>query len=477
MINVCLGNAEHNPSTRFILKFLDESLEYAKVNILDITMKTLRAVLFPNTSKIQTIGISGILILAISMWISTAGAHFGLFLIFVATLTQFSTPEYRKLLRDPVTIGLAVIIAYVLIWDLALSVLGPDLGKYDATRKWLYILIPWCSYWFYKYPRLVMPILILAATSKLIETIVIVPQYWDTFVNAWSGGHVFKAKGYGFYFSCVLLGLMIYLPRFYHWLRQFRLFPLGMTIYFMLILWFLQCLAGAQSRTSWLFFFLALILVAIVSLRRYYRQQKIILPNIAQITVAVLLATLILVTLQYQQIKSNFLRDDAANVVKIVRGDPNLTYSSATHRYLLYRLATELWLQSPFLGQGPIDSSYYVDHHKDKRLHVDGHFHSSYLEILVSFGLVGLLMFAGLSYVLLKRFYQNYRKGMIAPDLALFIASVFLLAGLWNLFNSRFIHVDWRFFWILLIGITHAASISASMPAEKYQGEHDPDYR
>ncbi|MCX8018579.1 MAG: hypothetical protein N2690_11875, partial [Rhodocyclaceae bacterium] len=80
------------------------------------------------------------------------------------------------------------------------------------------------------------------------------------------------------------------------------------------------------------------------------------------------------------------------------------------------------------------------------------HLHNTYAEVLVQFGLAGLVLLAALIGALIQMALSARARGRLPPDLGRFYLAALICTLIWCLFNYRAVHVDWLFLWILLAG-------------------------
>lgn len=121
------------------------------------------------------------------------------------------------------------------------------------------------------------------------------------------------------------------------------------------------------------------------------------------------------------------------------------------------RVGVEAWLQHPFFGWGANATGGILESgdpeglrfHDSKGLE---HLHNTYLEILVQFGAVGLLLVAALLLVFAHRLRRSYQAGHISSRYCGFFLGILVLILIWSLFDYRLPHRDWRVFWMIIAG-------------------------
>jgi O-antigen ligase len=114
--------------------------------------------------------------------------------------------------------------------------------------------------------------------------------------------------------------------------------------------------------------------------------------------------------------------------------------------------------EKPVFGWGPGTTSYLVEQSgMPEKLRTFGgvwlqHLHNTYIEVLVQFGLIGLLWVLVILLLLGRVVHNAERAGKMPRHYVLFFIAAFVFAMIWSIFNYRIVHRDWLFSWILLAG-------------------------
>ena len=411
---------------------------------------------FLDASRSERLGIIGVMLIAFFGWVGVAGGYIGLTLVLLATLMNLQSLKFSRLWCLTSFRCLSLLILYVLAWEVAIRFILPEGTVESATRKWLLLLLPWLVLWFFRFPQLVPWALVLAALGLLSETVTIAIERWDTFTRVWEGGHVFVAKAWGLYLSTVVLGLIVFSPRIFSIKLPNRFATWGVwLLYSLIVVWMFQCLFAAQTRTAWASFFVVLavvlVLFMVTMIKAIGKRQG---SSKVQIAIALFMTIILtsIITVNFDSIKSR-LSLDHHSIEKILSGDENLTYGSATYRYLLSKYGVERWRDSPLFGLGPQSAEKIIKESTNSKLHQFSHFHNGYVEVLVQLGILGLaLLLAALLYMLYELF-RAYFAGLVAGDYVLFISGVFIMIALWSILNYRMLRPDWLFYWLVLLGV------------------------
>ena len=400
----------------------------------------------------EKLGIVGVLFVAFFGRTGVAGGYIGLALVAIASLMMWRHQVFRLLLRSPVTIVSLILVVYVLVWRAAMVLFDSE-GVYRFTGlEWSLLLIPWLTFWFCRFPQLLSWGLGLAGLGLVYESVVGVIDNLDAFKNVLETGRVFAGRAWGLYLSSATLGLMIFMPRVFRWCRKRKAGLWLFTVYVLSTAWMLQCVFASKERVAWASFlvvFLGVLCLAGYDLYRKKKKNKKVLV-VAALSVVLSLSGMFI--LNSEAVSKRF-ENDRENIQKILAGDESYSYTSATYRYLIFKYGVEQWQSSPLFGLGPKDSKSLIQKSTNPELQSMAHFHSSYLEILVQLGLVGLLMFVVLVATLIKSSIKGYRSGYIAGDYFLLGMSVLVMTLIYMLMGSRLTHPDWLFHWIFVVGM------------------------
>lgn len=121
------------------------------------------------------------------------------------------------------------------------------------------------------------------------------------------------------------------------------------------------------------------------------------------------------------------------------------------------RFGVETWLERPWFGWGAGASGHLLESADPDGLRFDDgaqleHLHNTYLEILIQFGAIGLLLVAALPLALARGLRSSRRNGQIAPRYCGFFLGILVLVLIWSLFEYRLPNRDWRVFWMIVAG-------------------------
>ena len=195
-----------------------------------------------------------------------------------------------------------------------------------------------------------------------------------------------------------------------------------------------------QTRGGWMGMLFALVVIAsagIVTLRKYFHSHR---RYIGAATIATCSAAVLAGYLSLGDIVGQRLQAEQETIALVQQGDTeNIPFNSAGIRIHTWVEALEWIAERPLVGWGGNGRSLIFDYSEnlpDEIKQRFGHLHNSYLDLMVNFGLLGLLLLAGLVYWLLSRCLRYYQAGLISGSNLVFSLSFTVFFGVINLFES-----------------------------------------
>lgn len=197
---------------------------------------------------------------------------------------------------------------------------------------------------------------------------------------------------------------------------------------------------ASQTRGVWAGFTVALLvlMVAAVSvLRKRYRWRR---RMIATGAIATVVGALAVGYLSLGDIVVERLNAEHQTLQLVQQGNlEGVPYTSAGIRLHTWNEALHWFAQRPLVGWGGNGRSLIFDHSsnlpEDIKQHF-GHLHNSYLDLLVNFGVLGLLLLAALAYWMLSRCLRYYRAGLLPGSSLVFCLALAVFFAVINLFES-----------------------------------------
>jgi O-antigen ligase len=398
------------------------------------------------TMAFTAVGLAGLYLFALFVWLSTTGAYIGLGLMLLAALGERSIRA--EALRDPL-LRIALVMATYLLLHATFAVWTDAASLHDVSKtSWMWLkpllILIVVAWWLQGNERRIGVALALACLGLAlrillrIETIGLTP-----FLNGARFGFGLQITLFGLFASTGLLGLLVLSPRV---LKLPRTRP---GLIFAALGWCAavivvgQGLIVSQTRNAWL----ALLLICPLMLAIILIRGRGIAPSRWKQIGSIGLLTLTLgvtVTYNWKTIENRLFAEPIAWQALF---DGDLDHMPATGsigaRFKLWELAVEKWRDRPVFGWGPSASANLIRHSNEQELSHLVHFHSTYLEILVGLGLVGAGLFLAVGTLLGKILYHAWRSNMMPLDYALFALGA---SGL-LLISAASDHLVWTAAW------------------------------
>ena len=404
---------------------------------------------------------------AFSAWSMTGLAHIALFLLLILFLCEIPG-AWGQLHRDPAFLLTLGAVAGITLLALRAAILFPQIvtDQWHAIWVWsapfLFVVIAW---WLHMDLRQI-PRVMLAAMVGIVFG-VLRKSDWslaDKILGGLRYHFGYAALGLAFIASIVLVGLYLFRPRITGFQIKGKHRPiLGWALWIASVLFFLGILIVTQARGSILSLAIVMTGYAVYRVvdslrRRRFSTRKAYFAVFSSMLFIVAATSVFWIRWPTEREEWEFLsRPTKLN---------ELSYnSSLTIRINLYRLGFQLFSASPIMGWGPGTSStkYLVParvlpfSENDLQNAPDwSHLHSVFMEILVRFGLLGAAFGVLLLAVLFRAYRSLWSKTGPEPDLRYFLVLGGIMMLLYCINDFRLVHVDFRFFSILFLGILYS---------------------
>lgn len=404
--------------------------------------------------KAKFLGLFGLTIFALFSLLGTAIAYFGLAFMLIAALWEYRTVG-RALWGDPVITSLLILATYVLLLGVVLAQLFPPWAEkeYHSLWPWLCMLcFPLVAWWSRGDDRRVLFILSVALLGLFLASLRLTD--WNNFLQFHHGRADFGMTflDAALYIGSALLGWLVFVLRIvgkgFRWARVLA--------WSVVVILLVEMLFLTQSRSVLGALAVLLPLLALVAIWRTKHKARL-----RYLTIAVL-GIVVIAVLGYvnrgaitrrltatQMTMQSTLQDVAA------QDWYQIPHTSLGSRFYLYRFGLHQWLRRPVFGWGPgmnvaqMMQNAPVKHHQTRFSHL----HNGYLEVLVRFGAVGFILVVMLAGLLVRAFFRAWKRGDVPDDVALFLVAASLLAAATNLTDFRLVHLYYRFYTLLLLGI------------------------
>lgn len=427
--------------------------------------------------RLTTVGLA---LFAFGVWLGPAVSNLGLVLLL---LVFAADPRAWRWALASRLLWLCVVAAgFVAARAYLAAVEMPDSAEqqWKEAVRWIQLLLFGLVAWpLWQRPSRVRWAAMLAAAGLVVGTLVALVSPEGT-REAWLegrfGGYMAKPIAFAFYASVVLLGLAVFcgptlmLSAKPMGGRRLALFALLWSVLLLLTWAFL----ASQSRGP------LLAAVAVIPLAMVWRYRIVAwMAGVGRGGVligGVLLALLLAVLVSPQMDR---VQGEAGAIFAIVeQGLDSTPLNSATLRLHMWEYGLRKWAERPLLGWGPGSVEPLLAASGQHALNYLGqpwdHLHNAYVQVLLTLGAVGALLFLGIVAGLLRSLWQRYRAGEVGREETIFLVCNFLLIAIYSITDFRHLNPDWRMYWLLLAGMTFALGRGASEPARAYSAADAP---
>ncbi len=153
---------------------------------------------------------------------------------------------------------------------------------------------------------------------------------------------------------------------------------------------------------------------------------------------------------------SNRLLAEQDTLKLVVQGKiDNLPESSIGLRISLWECGLENWIERPLFGHGAGTNKQIIQQCPQPNLKGTAlkDFHNTYIEILSAFGVSGLILWLLFYIRCFNSLNQCHQKQTISLSWLNFLYASLTTVIIWNFFDFRMVHTDYRFFWLTLTAI------------------------
>ena len=407
------------------------------------------------------IGVGALYVFAASAWVSTALANIALSVCLLAFLAQIPS-EWPRLRREPMCILVAVAGVYLLgntLWamyqqpHLASKQPGAALSWFSL---WLFMVIAW---WCAGDKHRIRAVLSLALASFIVSLLLAFdwPQWHAILIEGYRSGIGFTAAAAGLYAATALLGWLLLATPWNLDLKSRVTLSLAFTAWIAVIVLLIQVIIISQSRTTWLALILVGIPLAVLAAKATRKKITLRRSVVAGITVLGLLG---IVYSNSEVIRSRLSLAHTPLEQMLELDWSHIPYSSVGVRLHLDQYGLEKLIERPLLGWGPgTVVTQFAAAAGFPQLVKQPDLHNSFLLMLVRLGLIGgLIYLAGAAY-LSRRVWRAYRNNRMSQRMFLFLLGAAGITILASLMNFRWIHIDFRFFWLILAGVAFSYAL------------------
>jgi O-antigen ligase len=423
-------------------------------------------------------GVAAALAFAFFAWLSTAGANIA-FILLLATLA-LDRDAYKTLRTDLVFIMTVIFGTYIIfktLWPHPESAEIRNM-RWDDAGRWLKLLAFVAMAWqLRKKPELIKYVMVLGLLGLLLGTLIEANliELVQAKIPTRTG---FKLSiGFsGFINSIAIFGLLIFAPRIFYWPQTTQYKIIIGILWSISVFITLYSVITSQSRQSWLVdTVIAIPILALFYAKKSLKNKTFLIRSFAPIAIALALIgglaisnfSLITSRLQAEQTTIDAIRKvDGSTIPK----------TSLGYRFNVLVFGLRKWAERPMMGWGTGSTKFLIKNsgHEELKLdeHWEGtdwlvHFHNTYLELLVRFGVVGALLCTIISFLLIKSLVGAYLRNSLSFDYFIFFAGSFAILAFSALFGIRALHIEGRAFLILLFGIIYSLDNQSHLDGSK----------
>ncbi len=216
-----------------------------------------------------------------------------------------------------------------------------------------------------------------------------------------------------------------------------------------ILFWFIMSSVSAmgivfsQSRSAWL---ASALIIPLFFFYQSYRAKRINLKSIIFMAVCFILISML--TNLPGRIEQRII-SDMDGIEKLLNGTMNSEPSAMSDgiksvdiRLQMYRFFWEKWKERPLFGYGPCVSEIMMKAPNDEYREISpyDHFHNIALDLLIQLGTVGLTLFIGCFFIIIRQLALGKQRGEVDLDYYLFVlgglALIFISAQFHQPFNS-----------------------------------------
>jgi len=407
---------------------------------------------------ITFLAMTGILSMSMGMGGFKLLQNGGMVLIILSSVLALPS-VWQKIRRDPIFYMTLVFLVYLTARTIFAQFELPDWtdDHWDRARRMSRVmLLPLVAFWISRKPHWLKYIFAMFAIGVFLAIL----------LGIWEAGGIqflfdherirFKLnpQRMGYASVLVFIGLIIFRQHIIILSKKY------FSIYGAWVLWGIsawlsfQVFLVSQARGAMLgFVVLSVILITMLIWKTIFDSQpfqkrKISFP-------AILILLFLVASASFFQ-KDNFTKRFAAEsdvIQQLLSGDiDDLRITSVSIRFKLWITGYNAWLEKPFLGWGT-DAAQKVISQADvpQRIRELNHFHNTYIDILVRFGLIGFFILGSIMYMILKTLYIAHKNQKMNNQNFLLLAYGILFFLLVNITESHLIP-SWGWFMLILLG-------------------------
>ncbi|MGH8500892.1 MAG: O-antigen ligase family protein [Gammaproteobacteria bacterium] len=410
---------------------------------------------------VESLGLLGLALMALSLGLGNTGQSIGMGLLFIASLCAWRH-LWSGLKEDWVARAVVAGFCLVLLRTLwaALEMPGLAAEHWDRARVISRVLaFPLACWWLGGSLRSVKSVCILVLAGAVINIV-----YYGNWARVdslaltqrlWFGG---DPRMEGLLHASILAGMIAFARSWWGHPASRLAFFARVMLWLALYLLMVWALIAVQARAAWIATALTGLLFFGWFVWNTLRSRGGRRPRFEFALACVLLAgTGIMLAAFANTIGHRLLEDHGEFAISIDGEVTHVEDLSVATRIYLAQAGWHGWLRKPLFGWGPGSGRYYIAH-ADIPAGFRGFsdFHNNYLDMLMRFGVVGMILFGAFWGVLITRFVVGLRAGKMPASLGGFGISICLIFFVVNFTDT---YIDFQFGWyymLLLCALLHS---------------------
>jgi O-antigen ligase len=376
---------------------------------------------------INGVGVIGLFIFAFGIFFKNKTANDGILIMGIAFVLIFR-PIGKRLIRDPLLVFGSIFFLFVSIMAVRAIIEFDGYQVMIINRMFLYgcvfLLMFLVAFWMHQARGKWNWIFLTLLTGFLAQ--IIRKGEWANFTEVallyWNGvkraGFGSPVNRFGLWSAIILLACALLHKRL--WGCSKNKFWYGIRITF----WFFMCSVSAmglvfsQSRAAWI---ASGILTIPIVLYQLYKTKQLKFKAIALL--AIISIGVAFLTNLPEIVGRRFLSDKEA-YKKLIEGNIDFQTESVTgrsaitERLELYKLFFEKWKERPILGYGPGTSEILLKKMYGQYEWVSryDHFHNILFDLTLQLGVVGLILYTGCFFIIIRQLVRGKQRGHLELD-------------------------------------------------------------
>lgn len=430
--------------------------------------------------KFPKLALFGLVLFSFFAFLGTAPANIGLLILLIAFVINFQ--KFRQLLKGEIIVLLYVALSlYALISAFYWANTIPELSNTHWRHAGGYagLIFPLVGIWLYVYQRHLALIFTLVMVGLMIDIFQATYGEWylieRAIVRPWTYSFGKAQIGLGLYASTIVLGLVLFLPRMLKRPLKKISKVILLLVWIFFIVFFTEIIVLVKSRGVLLAITVVFPVILYIFFRNLYRTNASSKTKLPPYAVPLFLgASILILALANSSIIMERVLYNWQENKQIFSSDMSeIPYTSVGKRVHISLYGVKRWLEKPVLGWGPGSVKYLIKQHDNPQLRNLPHSHNAYIDILMRLGIIGFLLFGATVVILLNKTFHAYKEGIVRTDMLLFIFGSVGILAIWSVSATRMIHVDWRFYWLLLAGTAYSYIIKHKLLLEQTSPKTD----